>query len=119
MSDPKTYQGGCHCGAVEYEFTTNLAQVMDCNCSHCAIKGFVLTFVPPAQFKLLKGDGDVSEYRFNKKVIQHLFCKHCGVESFARGMMPDGSPVVMVNLRCVPQVDVAKLSVQHYDGKSY
>src|SRR5256885_231583 len=97
----KTYQGSCHCGVVKYEVQTDLSRVMDCNCSHCSRKGVVLTFVPAPQFKLLSGEGDLTEYQFNKHVIRHLFCKHCGVQSFARGKMPDGTPTVAINLRCV------------------
>jgi hypothetical protein len=113
----KTYQGSCHCGAVKYEVQTDLAHVMDCNCSMCGRRGSVLTFVPATQFKLLSGEGNLQEYKFNKQVIQHLFCKTCGIASFSRGKKPDGTPTVAINLRCVPEVDISTLSVHHFDGK--
>ena len=37
----KTYTGGCHCGRVRYEVTTDLATVMECNCSHCSKRGML------------------------------------------------------------------------------
>ena len=55
MSETKTYEGGCHCGAVRYAVTTNLTPLVACNCSNCQIKGLTLTFVDPAQFKLKSG----------------------------------------------------------------
>ena len=45
MSEKKTYAGGCHCGKVRYEVTTELTKVMSCNCSICSKKGHLLTFV--------------------------------------------------------------------------
>jgi hypothetical protein len=115
----KTYQGSCHCGAVKYEFTSDLSKAIDCNCSMCGRRGSVLTFVPASQFKLLSGEGNLQEYKFNKQVIQHLFCKTCGIASFSRGKMRDGSAIAAVNLRCVPEVDLGTLQIQHVDGKSY
>ena len=76
-----------------------------------------MAFVPANQFKLLSGEKDLTEYRFNKKVIQHLFCKTCGVQSFGRGKGPDGSDTVMINLRCVDNVDFSKLPTTQYNGK--
>jgi hypothetical protein len=114
----KTYIGGCHCGKVRYEVQTDLSQVLSCNCSHCSKKGFLLAFVPANQFTLISGEDDLSEYRFNKKVIQHLFCKTCGVQSFGRGVSPKGEETVAVNVRCLDEVDLEALTITPVDGKS-
>jgi len=119
MAEAKKYEGSCHCGAVKFEVTLDFSKVIDCNCSMCGRKGSVLTFPPRSQFKLLSGEQDLTEYRFNRNVIQHLFCKHCGIAAFSYGKMPDGTPIAAVNLRCVPEVDISKLSIQHVDGKRY
>ena len=113
----KTHTGGCHCGKVRYEVTTDLAQVIDCNCSICSKKAHVLTFVPEAEFKLLSGEGALTDYQFNKHVIHHLFCSTCGISSFGRGKKPDGTPMVSINVRCLDDVDVGSLNVHHFDGK--
>jgi hypothetical protein len=115
---PKTYAGGCHCGKVRYEVTAAVEDGMTCNCSICAMKAHVLTFVSPAQFKLLSGEGSLSDYQFNKKVIHHLFCSNCGVSSFGRGTGPDGNEMYAVNLRCLDGFDLTSLPVQTFDGKS-
>jgi hypothetical protein len=117
MSNANTHTGGCHCGKVRYEVTTDLgAPVMACNCSMCSKKGTLLSFVPSGDFKLLQGEDALTKYQFNKKVIDHLFCSTCGVTSFARGKKPDGTPMIAINNRCIDGVDVEKLQIKHYDG---
>lgn len=118
MPEAKTYSGGCHCGRVRYEATTDLAQILSCNCSICTKRGMLLTFVSPQRFKLLSGDELLADYRFASKNIHHLFCLNCGVESFARGAGPDGSETVAVNVRCLDDVDFGSLSPTPFDGKS-
>ncbi|MDR2214065.1 MAG: GFA family protein [Pseudomonadales bacterium] len=118
MSDTTTYTGACHCGKVQFDVNTKLEGVMSCNCSHCARKGFLLAFVPAEQFTLRSGANGLTEYRFNKHVIAHQFCSTCGTQAFAHGVMPDGSAVCAVNVRCLDGVDVDALPVQKVDGKS-
>jgi hypothetical protein len=103
---------------VTFEATTDLASVMECNCSHCSKKGFLLTFVPADAFTLNGGEDALTEYRFNKKHIQHLFCATCGVQSFGRGRGPDGTEMVAVNVRCLDGVDPKSLAITPVDGAS-
>lgn len=112
------YIGGCHCSAVRYEVETDLSRTMTCNCSHCSKKGFILSFAPADHFRLLSGENELSEYRFNTKTIAHLFCRICGTESFARGTDREGNPTVMINVRCLDGVDLSGLHPSEYDGKS-
>jgi hypothetical protein len=114
----KTYRGGCHCGRVRYEVTSALTPVISCNCSHCQPKGLLLTFVPASRFRLLSGEGEMTLYQFNKKVIQHFFCRTCGVESFARGTGPDGTPMASINVRCLDGIDLESLTLTPFDGRS-
>jgi hypothetical protein len=65
MPEPKTYTGGCHCGQVRYEVTSDLARVMECNCSHCNKRGLLLTFVTPDKFTAVAGDDGLKDYQFN------------------------------------------------------
>lgn len=113
----KTYTGGCHCKAVRYQVNMNeISDAMACNCSHCGAKGFLLAFAPIHDFTLLSGEDSLTSYKFNKKVIDHLFCKICGVESFARGPGPQGE-AAMINVRCLDDVDTNALSVTNFNGK--
>jgi hypothetical protein len=113
------YRGGCQCGAVTYEVDADLDSTITCNCSRCQKLGFVLTFAPLEQFTLKSGEDNLTEYRFNAKRIQHLFCSTCGVESFAYGQMPDGTRIAAVNVNCLEEVDPRALDSKHVDGKSY
>lgn len=112
------YTGGCHCGKVRYELETDITNLIACNCSICSRRGHLLTFVPAENFSLLSGENDIQDYQFAKKKIHHYFCKHCGVGSFGAGIMPNGSHVQAVNVRCLDDVDVNDFAITHFDGKS-
>lgn len=112
------YTGGCHCGAVRFEVEASLDAVITCNCSHCGMRGLMLSFVPAAQFRLLQGESALTTYLFNHKVIQHRFCQRCGIEAFGEGKMPDGSPTVAINVRCLDGVDWEQLTPTHYNGRA-
>jgi hypothetical protein len=119
MSEPRRYAGSCHCGKVRYEVELDLGKpVISCNCSMCGRSGSLLAFVPARQFTLLSGEDQLTDYQFNKHVIHHVFCKVCGIKSFARGTAADGSPTVAVNTRCLHDVDLDQLNVKRFDGKS-
>ena len=118
MTESRTYSGGCHCRRVQYEVSTNLTPVIACNCSHCQPKGLLLTFVPPEQFTLRAGEGELTEYQFNKHIIHHLFCGTCGVQSFARGKGPRGEDMIAINVRCLDGIDLAALKPMPFDGRS-
>jgi len=111
------FHGSCHCGKVAYDVETEISEVYSCNCSICSRRGSLLWFVPRASFKLLRGDGDLTNYTFNKHVIQHKFCKHCGIQSFALGKDPKGNEMAALNVRCL-DIEYEKLPVKHFDGRS-
>jgi len=114
-----TQHGGCHCGAVRYQVEVDTsAGGMVCNCSICSRTGTILSFVPDTKFKLEKGQDELVSYKFNKKHIDHVFCKTCGIKSFARGARPDGTLMIAVNLRCLENIDLETVPTKPYDGKS-
>lgn len=119
MSEPtQTYHGSCHCGAVTFTFDAiPVSEAVECNCSHCAIKGVLLTFIPREQLRIAQGEDALTEYRFNTKKIGHMFCKHCGVEPFGMATNQDGTLGAAINVRCVPEVDLAKITRIPYNGK--
>ena len=116
----QTYKGGCHCGAVQYEIQSEaITAALECNCSHCGIKGMRLAFYPRSQFTLHTGEDNLTEYLFNKKVIHHLFCKTCGVQSFAYGKDENGGDTVAINVRTIPDIDQEALTINKFNGRDY
>jgi hypothetical protein len=119
MGDLQTYSGSCHCGKVRYRVQLDFSKpVVSCNCSICGRTGTLLAFVPSGQFELLSGEDVLTDYQFNKHVIHHLFCRVCGIKSFARGTSRDGSDTVAINTRCLEGVELATLNLMQYDGRS-
>jgi hypothetical protein len=109
-----THRGGCHCGAVAFEVDApaDLA-ALECNCSICRMTGFVHLIVPRSRFRLLRGEGDLTDYRFNTGTARHLFCRRCGVKSFyVPRSNPDG---YSVNVRCLDRTNIASVTVQPFD----
>lgn len=111
--------GGCHCGAVRYEAEIDLSNAIQCNCSHCEKRGLLLSFIPAGQFRLVSGEDQLVDYQFNKKIIHHLHCRVCGVESFSRGTNKNGEPTVAINVRCLDGIDLTLLTFTPFNGKSW
>jgi hypothetical protein len=112
------YRGGCHCGAVTFEVQAELpGAAIECNCSHCRIKGLLLTFHSADQVSWSGADA-TADYRFNTHKLRHVFCRTCGAQPFAEGAAPDGTATMAINLRCVPACDLTLLHRQPVDGAS-
>jgi hypothetical protein len=118
MPDTKTLTGGCHCGLVRFECTTDLAMVTACNCSICTKRGLHFAFLAPASFQLRAGEDNLKEYLFNKHAIHHQSCNDCGVEVFARGNKPDGTAVVALNVSCIDGIELSSLKMTPMDGRN-
>lgn len=114
------HQGGCHCGRVRFEVTAQADIVAsECNCSICAKSGYLALIVPKDRFKLIRGEGDLTTYRFNTGVARHLFCSQCGIKSFyVPRSHPDG---ISVNVRCLdpgPSAERPSSRSMANDGRS-
>ncbi|MBL6751746.1 MAG: GFA family protein [Nevskia sp.] len=112
------HRGGCHCGAVRFEFLAPAqVTVQRCNCSVCAMTGFVHLIVPGADFSLLRGADRLQAYTFNTGTARHLFCAVCGVKSFyVPRSNPDG---YSVNLRCIEPGTIGQVQYEDFDGRNW
>lgn len=109
--------GGCHCGAVRFSarVTGPPVPALDCNCSICAMTGFLHIIVPHEDFDLLTGREALAGYRFGSGAAEHLFCARCGVKSFYQPRShPDSWSL---NARCLDQP--VELAVEPFDGRNW
>lgn len=113
-----TYTGSCHCGRIAFEAEGEIDSALACNCSICSRKGSLLWFIPRQNLKLKTPQDAMSTYLFNKHVIKHRFCPSCGIHPFGEGTDQKGNAMAAINLRCVENLDLAKIPVHEYDGRS-
>ncbi|MDD5033684.1 MAG: GFA family protein [Methylococcaceae bacterium] len=114
------YQGSCHCGriAFEVEVEEEPGPAMECNCSHCSRKGYLLWFVPREKLHLSTPETDLATYTFNKHIIQHHFCPSCGCAPFGFGVGPSGDATAAVNIRCLEGIELSTVPRTLFDGRS-
>lgn len=78
----KTYHGSCHFGAVKFVAALDLTQnTYRCNCSICRRTRFWPAVAMPEDFRLLAGEGELTQYLFNTKKTTTTFAN---TASYAR-----------------------------------
>ena len=112
------YSGSCQCGKVSFDVDMQIDKVISCNCSRCRRLGSLLAGTKKENFTLKSGKDALTDYKFNKHVINHYFCSTCGIQPYAAGKGRDGSDMVMINVRCLDGVDPEKFEVMKFDGAS-
>jgi hypothetical protein len=110
--------GGCHCGAVRFEAALpETVEAQTCNCSICAMTGFLHVIVPESRFRVVQGSEHLTRYTFNTHTARHLFCDVCGVKSFYRPRSnPDGWSL---NGHCLDAATAPTLTVTAFDGRDW
>ena len=102
---------------MRFEVRSDLARVVECNCSICTQKAYLHLIVPLDRFQLLTGAGNLTTYQFGTGTARHQFCRHFGVASF---YVPRSHPDhIDVNVRCLDGVDPATLRVEPFDGRNW
>ncbi len=120
MPSLRTYRGRCHCGAVRFAFTSEeITEGRRCNCSICVRKGAVLSvrYIPRAEFSELEGLDALACYRFGDRMVNHYFCRTCGIYPFHDTTDQPGA--YRVNLGCIEGLDPLALPIQILDGRAF
>jgi hypothetical protein len=116
----KTYTGTCHCKVVKFVVDLDLTQsTFRCNCSICRRNRFWAAVARPDGFRLLAGEGELTEYLFNTRKNQHFFCKHCGVRPFGVGNDTPIGKMYGINVGCLEGLTEEELStipITYVDG---
>lgn len=130
--------GSCHCGAVRFECSVDLAPAGErsepelpgiwwtssfrCNCSFCLKTRYWKAFVRPADFRLLAGEDMLTEYRFGPGEIRHLFCSRCGVRTHASAAFDVmGGAFHAINISTLDNVspeEFATIPMTYEDGRN-
>lgn len=116
----RMYSGHCHCGAVRFTFRSEPIETgCRCNCSLCVRRGAVMSdsYVEPQDVLELEGTQHLQEYRFGDHMVNHYFCKLCGIYTFHDGTETPGR--YRFNLGCVEGVDPYGLEIRLIDGRSF
>lgn len=120
----RTYRGSCHCGAVKFEATMDLANGSGkCNCTFCAKSRSWTAFVKPDALRVLAGEEHPPGYRSNSQTPgAHTFCQTCGVRTFERGHLEQlGGDYVCVHLASLDDASIDELMsgpVRYSDGRN-
>jgi len=110
--------GGCHCGAVRFSVAvTEPVELTDCNCSICAMTGYLHLIVTDDAFRLEQGETALSSYRFNTGAAEHLFCNTCGIKGFYRPRSHPGG--WSVNWRCIDPGHGIEPAIRPFDGRNW
>ncbi|MEO7386823.1 MAG: aldehyde-activating protein [Gammaproteobacteria bacterium] len=106
---PQAFEGGCHCGAIEYTYITTLPvrrwPIRLCQCGFCRGHGVRATSDPAGelQFRFARPEF-LRRYRFALRTADFLICKECGTYVAAVLLSGRGAQAAInVNtLRAVP-----------------
>ena len=89
------HSGSCHCGKISYEVEGEIDQVIECNCSHCSRKGYLLWFVPRDSLRFRSGAEELATYTFNKRHRAPRPARICSSRVVpARMSLPDVNRVI-------------------------
>ena len=113
----KTYQGGCHCGAVKFSFKSlDIVEIWICNCSICSLLEYEHLFIEKEEFNIKRGKEFLNSYKFGTGNADHLFCSKCGIKSYYQ---PRSHPSCFsVNLKCVENPPKVKKQI-NFDGINF
>lgn len=117
----KSYNGSCHCGAVQIKFLkpSAISTITECNCSVCQKKGILHAAAQENELTLLEGKDALTLYKFGSGIAEHQFCKHCGIHVFGR---PRSAPDrLTVNVRCLDDFAeiLSSAKISRFDGQNH
>jgi hypothetical protein len=118
--EPITFDGACHCGAVQFTvtLTEGFASARRCTCSICRMRGAVAVTSTPDNFRITQGEDKVATYRFNTKTAEHHFCSVCGIYTHHKRRSAPGQ--LGINVACLEGIspfDFGELVV--FDGSRH
>lgn len=111
------HHGSCHCGAVSFVLQGAVRGALRCTCSICRRVGALWHPCGDADLTILTGEDSLALYQFGTRTARHYFCPTCGIHPFSRPRLDPSKWVV--NLRCIPDLDIDALPLQVFDGANW
>jgi hypothetical protein len=104
----RTFEGGCHCGALGFSFQTALAvsewSVRACQCGFCRAHAALTTSDPSGRLAFhLKRSEALQRYRFGLKTADFLLCRCCGIYLGAQIASAHGAFGIINTLALMPR----------------
>jgi hypothetical protein len=90
-----------------------------CNCSICIRRGAVMSdaYFGPQDIELLEGKEGLAVYLWGDRMVNHYFCRTCGIHPFHDPVAKPGW--LRINLGCVEGLDPLGLEIRLIDGRAY
>ena len=118
-----TYQGGCHCGALSYQYRIDIDpaewSIRACQCSFCRAHDALSTSHSSAEISFAAIDpSQLQRYRFGLRTADFLLCRQCGVYIGAV-IETDSGRFGIINTHTLKPVppDIAGVEPISYDGE--
>jgi hypothetical protein len=118
------FRGGCHCGALQFRFTTAKAprdwSIRVCQCMFCRKVDAISTSDPQGSLEFVEqSTSALHRYRFGTGTADFLICAFCGVYVGAMIDTPEGR-FGIINVRALAQMpaDLPPPQPMNYDGES-
>lgn len=105
QAELKSYEGACHCGALEFTYQTRVAvrswPLIACQCDFCRGHGSLAAADPDGtvRFRYVQPDR-LRRYRFALRTADFLICRECGIYVGAV-MMTGAGAVACVNVNAL------------------
>lgn len=120
----QTWQGACHCGALEFKYATTLLpsdwSVRACQCRFCRMHDALSTSDPNGSLAFSCSDTDLLQcYRFALRTADFLLCRRCGV--YVGAVIETGSGRFgIINTHALTDApsDMAQVGAISYDDES-
>jgi hypothetical protein len=118
------YHGGCHCGAIAFEYTTAIEpsawSIRACQCSFCRAHAALSASDPSGTLKFLASQASrLVRYRFGRGTADFLLCGSCGVYIGAAMDSPAGRfGIINVNALRPLRNDLAAPQPMSYEAES-
>ncbi len=114
------FKGGCRCGAIRYQASTEPLAVMNCHCRDCQYSsggGFTTVAVlPAAAFALTKGAPKSFTVKGDSgNDVTRFFCETCGTPLYSQ---PPGGAIVPLRVATLDDPSWLKMSGALYTSSA-